>query len=74
MKNSTLIRRDAVIDSGLRRLCQAHPGRALTCREISEGLGGAITVQGIHFIEQKALRKLWRKLHKQPEFEHLSRP
>jgi DNA-directed RNA polymerase sigma subunit (sigma70/sigma32) len=74
MKKAALIRRQRVIDRGLKRLCRSHRGKALTCREISEGLGGLLTIQRIHQIEQEACRKLWCRLRREPEFEHLFQP
>jgi len=74
MKKSALIQRQAVVDRELARLCQLHQGKALTCQQISEGLGGLLSLQRIHQIEQKACRKLWRRLRKEPEFEHLFQP
>lgn len=74
MKTISSKERADVIDTRLRKLHESHDGRPLTCREISEGIGKLLTVQRIHQIEQKACRKMWRRLRREPAFEHLFQP
>jgi len=63
-----------MVDFRLIELHERTKGRVLTCREISEGIGGALTLQRIHQIEREAMRKIYQRFREDPEVAFLFKP
>lgn len=68
----TLVSRKELVNQKLAKLCDQASGEPMTSREIARQIG--VSEQFVNQVLYKAIRKLRRRLSREPDLRHFFRP